>query len=485
MPNGRYFAAAGLVRSNTSAMGYIRIYNHSKFIEVYRDKNMFLNRNIENKRAIIKSFRSTGTSEVPPHHCIATKPPINDLRICPWNENIFATSHRTSHKILLYDMLKWHDRPFLELTVGRGEKLSQGNNAVCFVPSTKQIVSAGTPVGCLRVWDLRTSRTRGIKMSTVPRYRLGGSADSKFFRSTSPATALCVSSDGRTIYGGNSSGDIVGWDLRCIKTPSFGVRAEPQVTSHFNTLEAAASDNREYVSNSGVDSCIKSMVMHEHGILVYQTNKGYIGTLNVNELTMRGGKTAGLYQLSAVDNVVSLEKTERLRKQREQHARRMANGGFESAPPEGTSYRVASVVPSTSSSVQTALQDTSGAPDGDGNSVVENQTFRPLPKQGHVLSLFPNINLLACTGLSSTATLVFMDLSHRRSLDGKIRQWRRQLVPKANNGAGNDNSNQNLRNVTALTCHPNNDVMVAALGGLPGELVPINTRFGQSTGTLS
>ena len=150
MPNGRYFAAAGLVRSNTSAMGYIRIYNHSKFIEVYRDKNMFLNRNIENKRAIIKSFRSTGTSEVPPHHCIATKPPINDLRICPWNENIFATSHRTSHKILLYDMLKWHDRPFLELTVGRGEKLSQGNNAVCFVPSTKQIVSAGTPVGCLR-----------------------------------------------------------------------------------------------------------------------------------------------------------------------------------------------------------------------------------------------------------------------------------------------------------------------------------------------
>ena len=215
-------------------------------------------------------------------------------------------------------MLKWHDRPFLELTVGRGEKLSQGNNAVCFVPSTKQIVSAGTPVGCLRIWDLRTSRTKGIKISTLPRYRLGGSADSKFFRSTSPATALCVSSDGRTVYGGNSSGDIVGWDLRCIKTPSFGVRAEPQVTSHFNTREAAASDNREYVSNSGVDSCIKSMVMDEHGILVYQTNKGYIGTLNVNELTIRGGKTAGLYQLSAVDNVVSLEKTERLRKQREQ-----------------------------------------------------------------------------------------------------------------------------------------------------------------------
>ena len=112
---------------------------------------------------------------------------------------------------------------------------------------------------------------------------------------------------------------------------------------------------------------------------------------------------------------------------------------------------------------------------------MENQTFRPLPKQGHVLSLFPNINLLACTGLSSTATLVFMDLSHIRSLDGKIRQWRRQLVPKANNGAGNDNFNQNLRNVTALTCPPKNDVIVAALGGLPAELVPINTRFGQNT----
>ena len=173
--------------------------------------------------------------------------------------------------------------------------------------------------------NFKDERHKDVNLAKV----LVGGVQTPNFLIHFPATALCVSSDGRTIYGGNSSGDIVGWDLRCIKTPSFGVRAEPQVTSHFNTLEAAARDTREYVSNSGVDSCIKSMVMHEHGILVYQTNKGYIGTLNVNELTMRGGKTAGLYQLSAVDNVVSLEKTERLRKQREQHARRMANGGFE------------------------------------------------------------------------------------------------------------------------------------------------------------
>ena len=59
-------------------------------------------------------------------------------------------------------------------------------------------------------------------------------------------------------------------------------------------------------------------------------------------------------------------------------------------------------------------------------------------------------------------------------MNGKIRQWRRQLLP--NNNRKPRSANQS--GVTALACHPHGDLIIAALGGGSGELIPINNRFG-------
>ena len=494
---GTHFAAAGLVRSNTSTMGYIRLYNHNKFLEIYKNKNALLNgnENIQNKHIIMNDFKNNSGNDVPPYHCIATRCPINDVQFCPWNENIFATSHRASSQILLYDMKKWEDRPFIELTVGRNEKKSQGNNAVCFIPSTKQIVSAGAPIGCLRVWDLRTSRSKGININTIPRYRLGGRPDFKFFRSTSQATALCASFDGRTVFAGNSSGDIIGWDLRNVKTPSFGVRAEPHVSSYTNVKQSAMFDSRDAVSKSRVDPYIKSIVMDRQGTMVFQTSKGYVGTLNVNELNLHNGrktKYASLYQLSEVGEVSRIERQRREATEKYlQQMELIANGGVEIAPSSGTSYRVASVVSSSSSSSSTTTTTTTTSSSSSSlqNSNVNNNNNgsqsstniappkpppKQLPKQGHVLSFYPTMDSMVCTGLTASATMVYMDVSERSNMNGKIRQWRRQLLP--NNNRKPHGANQS--NVTALACHPHGDLIIAALGGGSGELIPINNRFG-------
>ena len=81
-----------------------------------------------------------------------------------------------------------------------------------------------------------------------------------------------------------------------------------------------------------------------------------------------------------------------------------------------------------------------------------------------------------------------MDVSDVVNKSGKIRQWRRQLVPNNNSSDGSGacgNSTSNIlrdktgrANVTALACHPHGDVIISALGGGTGELVPINGRFG-------
>ena len=165
------------------------------------------------------------------------------------NENIFATSHRASSQILLYDMKKWEDRPFIELTVGRNERKAKETMQFVSATSTKQIVSAGAPIGCLRVWDLRTSRSKGININTIPRYRLGGRPVLNFL-DLHHKQLLYASFDGHTVFAGNSSGDIIGWDLRNVKTPSFGVRAEPHVSSYTNVKQIAMFDSRDAVSKS-------------------------------------------------------------------------------------------------------------------------------------------------------------------------------------------------------------------------------------------
>lgn len=104
-----------------------------------------------------------------------------------------------------------------------------------------------------------------------------------------------------------------------------------------------------------------------------------------------------------------------------------------------------------------------------------------MPTQGHVLSLYPTIDSLVCTGLSASATLVYMDVSEQINKDGKIRQWRRQLLPNKKNKRDGNHVIGSHSNVTALTCHPRGDLIISALGGGNGELIPINTRFGLST----
>ena len=204
---GRYFAAAGSIHSPSgNSLGYIRIFNYYRF--------QIFNREISASTAAAKEagIPIENPPVFEPYHCLATRTPANDLAWCPWDKNIVAVSHRTSPKIELYDLQHWPDKPSAEFAAARADGLSQGNAAILFLPRTKQLVSTGTPTGCVRVWDTRTP--------AQPKYRL-------CFKTAVAATALCASPDGRTVFAGNVGGEIAGWDLRKLRVPVFKNRAEP------------------------------------------------------------------------------------------------------------------------------------------------------------------------------------------------------------------------------------------------------------------
>ena len=166
--------------------------------------------------------------------------------------------------------------------------------------------------------------------------------------------------------------------------------------------------------------------------MVFQTSKGYVGTLNVNELNLYNGrktKYASLYQLSEVEEVSRIERQRREATEKYlQQMELIANGGVEIAPSSGTSYRVASVVSSSSSSSSTTTTTTTTSSSSSSlqNSNVNNNNNgsqsstniappKPPPKQlhkkVHLLSFYPTIDSMVCTGLTAISSMVYMDVS--------------------------------------------------------------------------
>jgi|EP00945_MAST-04E_sp_MAST-4E-sp1_P002232 hypothetical protein len=204
--SGDYFAAGGFIKSPSgNRMGYIRIYDHRSFC-----------RNSGGVPLAAPVEKET------PYHCLALRAQVNDVRWCPWDNNILVAASRSSPKIFQYDLSHWQDNPMAEYTALRTDGLGQGHSCVAFVERTKQLVSSGGPVGCVRIWDVRSKPSAS---TLIPKWTI----DSTRFRKTSPATAVCTSTDGRCVFAGNASGEIACWDLRRLKVPTFGAKPAPKL----------------------------------------------------------------------------------------------------------------------------------------------------------------------------------------------------------------------------------------------------------------